>query len=214
MFTVRRGRLQPARLGAIVAEAARMSPARPEHLRHFDYCGFHRYLLTFCTMQRARLFVTHAVVDLVLEQFLRSATQESVALAAYCFMPDHVHLLVAGTSENSDAKRFIARAKQYSGFYCKQQHQSRLWQRYGFERVLRDNESTLAVARYIVENTLRAGLVSDPRQYPFLGSSVYTLDEILSALQDSVAPDFDVVRLKADPTYVRNAVVDLTSQNS
>jgi REP element-mobilizing transposase RayT len=34
---------------------------------------------------------------------------------AFCFMPDHVHLLVGGTCETSDGKRFIRRAKQYSG---------------------------------------------------------------------------------------------------
>ena len=110
-------------------------------------------------------------------------------------MPDHVHLLIAGTSETADCKRFIALAKQYSGFYYKKQHRRRLWQRYGFERVLRNDEATLAVARYIIENPVRAELVSDPRDYPFLGSAVYSLEEILSAVQDDVAPDFDVAKL-------------------
>ena len=63
-----------------------------------------------------------------------------------------------------------------------------------YERVLRDDEATLAVARYIIENPVRAGLVSDPRDYPFLGSQVFSLDEILSAVQDGVAPDFDVAK--------------------
>ena len=145
-------------------------------------------------MRRQPLFVTQPVVDLVLAQFLRSAEEERFALVAYCFMPDHVHLLVGGTCENSDGKRFISRAKQYSGFYYKQRHQQRLWQRYPFERVLRNNEATLIVARYILENPLRAGLVSDPREHPFLGSQVYTIDEILNAIQDGVAPDFDVAK--------------------
>ena len=139
-------------------------------------------------MQRQRAFVTQSVVDLFYAQFLRSATEESVALIAYCFMPDHVHLLVAGTSETADGKRFIALAKQYSGFYYKQRTHQKLWQRYGFERVLRNDEATLAVARYIIENPVRAGLVMNARDYPFLGSSVYTADEILSAVQDNVAP--------------------------
>ncbi len=179
-----------------------MFPAHPEHLRHFDYRGFHRYSLRFCTMHRQELFVTHAVVDLVLEQFLRSAAEEGFALITYCFMPDHVHLLVAGTSETTDCKRFIALTKRYSGFYYKKQHQRGLWQRYGFERVLRDDEGTLVVARYIVENPVRAGLVTNPRDYPFLGSSVYTLEEILNAMQDNVTPDSNrpEVRLKPDAT--------------
>jgi hypothetical protein len=34
-------------------------------------------------------------------------------------MPDHVHLLVEGQSESSDARALIARMKQNSGFYFK-----------------------------------------------------------------------------------------------
>jgi REP-associated tyrosine transposase len=169
-----------------------MFPGHPEHLPHFDYIGLHRYSLRFCTMQREHVFVTQPVVDLVLEQFLRARSESGIALITYCFMPDHVHLLIAGTSETADCKRFIALAKQYSGFYYKKQHRRRLWQRYGFERVLRNDEATLAVARYIIENPVRAGLVSDPRDYPFLRSLVFTLDEILDAVQDDVKPDFDL----------------------
>jgi hypothetical protein len=40
------------------------------------------------------------------------------------------------------------------------------------------------------------GLVSDPRDYPFLGSFVYTLDEILDAVQDDVNPDFDLANTR------------------
>ena len=37
--------------------------------------------------------------------------------------------------------------------------------------------------RYILENPVRAELVSRVEQYPFLGSSVYTIPEILEAVQ-------------------------------
>ena len=97
-------------------------------------------------------------------------------------MPDHLHLLVEGTSDDSDCKRFIARAKQYSGFYYAQAHCSRLWQRYGFEHVLRDDEITLVVARYILENPLRAGLAERVEDYPFVGSLVYTRPEVLEGV--------------------------------
>jgi putative transposase len=181
--------------GASIAQPLDMSPRHPEHLSNFDYRGLYRYSLRFCTIARQEIFITESIVDLVYEQFLRAAGRASFALITYCFMPDHVHLLVAGTSEDSDCKEFIARAKQYSGFYYKKQERRRLWQRYGFERVLRDDEATLAVARYILDNPVRAGLVTDPRHYPFLGSAVYSLEEILSAVQDDVAPDFDMAKL-------------------
>jgi putative transposase len=154
----------------------------PGHLKTFDYLGPHRYSLTFCTTLRNPLFTTHAVVGLVLEQIARAADEQECAVIAYCFMPDHVHVLVEGKSADSDGKKFIARAKQYSGFYHKREHGSTLWQRYGFEHVPRDEELTLVVAKYILENPLRAGLVKRVEDYPFVGSLAYSLAELLEAI--------------------------------
>jgi REP element-mobilizing transposase RayT len=52
------------------------------------------------------------VVDFVLAQFLRAAGDRRVELTAYCFMPDHVHLLIHGQTDDSDCKSFIKLVKQ------------------------------------------------------------------------------------------------------
>jgi len=159
-----------------------MRTGNPGHLKAFDYLGPHRYSLTFCTERRQKLFTTKEVVDLVLEQIARAAAEYQFEITTYCFMPDHLHLLVEGKSAGSDAKQFIVRAKQYSGFYYQQARGSKLWQRYGFEHVLRDDELTLVVAKYILENPVRAGLVKQVEDYPFVGSLVYLLPDLLEAI--------------------------------
>jgi putative transposase len=162
-----------------------MDPRHPQHLRTFSYLGFHRYSLCFCTDDRRQVFTSQPPVDLVRSLILRSASEEQFAVIAYCFMPDHLHLLVEGQAEDSDCKRFIARSKQNSGFYYTRQFGTRLWQRYGFERVLRNSEQTFVVARYILENPVRAGLVATIGEYPFVGSFVYTLPELLASVYAS-----------------------------
>jgi putative transposase len=159
-----------------------MRTGTPGHLRTFDHLGLHRYSLTFCTERRRHLFTSSEAVDLVLAQIVRAARENEFAILAYCFMPDHVHLLVEGQSDSSDCKRLIARAKQYSGFYHSKKFRQVLWQRYGFEHVLRDDELSLVVARYIIENPIRAGLVQRVEDYPFVGSLVYTLADLLTGL--------------------------------
>jgi putative transposase len=154
----------------------------PGHLKAFDYTGPYRYFLTFCTHSRQRLLVTKERIDLVLLQIERSADEEQFAIIAYAFMPDHVHLLIEGLSESSDCRRFIQRAKQFSGYHYAKQFSHGLWQRHGFERTLRDEEATLVAAKYILENPVRAGLVSRGEDYPFAGSRVYSLAEILEGL--------------------------------
>jgi putative transposase len=156
---------------------------RPEHLKSFDYRGRHRYFLTFCTHQRHNAFTVSERVELVMTHILRTSHDQRFEVIAYCFMPDHLHLLIEGSSDSSGCREFIARAKQLSGFYYAKAFGERLWQRYGYEHTLRHEEATLSVARYIVENPLRARLVQRVEDYPFVGSSVYTIEHIIEAVQ-------------------------------
>lgn len=159
-----------------------MHTKRPERLKGFTYIGCCRYSLTFCTHFRGHVFVDAQVVDLVLLQILRAAGEEEFSVLAYCFMPDHVHLLVQGNSESSDARRLIKAAKQYAGYAYSQKYSQKLWQPWGFERVLRDDEASFAVARYVVENPVRAGLAKTVAEYPFVGSQVYELKDLVESL--------------------------------
>jgi hypothetical protein len=61
---------------------------------------------------------------------------------------------------------------------------TKLWQRYGYEHVIRDSEALRGAVRYVLENPVRAGLVKEPREYAFLGSSVYTVEALLEFAYD------------------------------
>ena len=52
------------------------------------------------------------------------------------------------------------------------------------DRILRDDEATLAVVRYILENPIRAGLAKELGEWPSAGSHVYTWAQLLSAWDD------------------------------
>jgi REP element-mobilizing transposase RayT len=116
-------------------------------------------------------------------QIERAAAKQDIALLAYCYMPDHVHFLAEGKAENSDCLQFIARGKQYSGYHYKAKFGDRLWQRYRYEHTLRSDERAISVARYILENPVRAGLVSRIEDYLYSGSEVFSIEEILEAVQ-------------------------------
>ena len=158
-------------------------PSYPEHLSSFDYMGVHRYFLTFCTFDRRHHFVNADNVDLIRTHFAQRSAEEHFEIPAYCFMPDHIHLLAEGVQDDSDLKRFIKSAKQHSGFHFSQQTHERLWQRYGFERVLRGEEGTWNVARYIVTNPIRAKPVTRLEDYAFWGSLTHSREELLQYIQ-------------------------------
>jgi putative transposase len=73
-------------------------------------------------------------------------------------MPDHAHLLVEGLTANANLKRFAKMAKQRSGGVHGRRCGARLWQEGYFERVLRDGDDPSALARYIIDNPIEAGL--------------------------------------------------------
>jgi REP element-mobilizing transposase RayT len=84
-------------------------------------------------------------------------------------MPDHLHLLVLSTGSYSVVD-FIRDFKQLTGFEFKKRTGRNLWQKSYHDHIPRSEESLLAAARYIAANPLRAGLVTQPRDWPWLGS--------------------------------------------
>jgi putative transposase len=154
---------------------------RPKRLPGVSYAGLQRYSVTICTAFRHAVFTDEIVTAGCMLQLRHSATLHQFALVAYCFMPDHVHVLVYGTSERSELPVFIARYKQLTGFQFRRQVGRGLWQPGYYERILRDNESTTLVARYILGNPVRAGLAKCIGEYPFAGSDVYDVPALASA---------------------------------
>jgi putative transposase len=116
---------------------------------------------------------------MVVQQILRAAKRFEFAVLAYCVMPDHVHLLVSGTSHDADLRRFAKRVKQSSGQIHHRRFNEALWQEGYYDRVVRPEEDLSGIARYIIENPLHAGLVRSPLDYPFMGSELWPLEEIL-----------------------------------
>jgi putative transposase len=158
-----------------------------KRLPEFSYVGEHEYSITCCTLGRHRWFATASVVDAVRTQLLQIASAERFEIPAYCFMPDHVHVLATGACADSDLRRFIGSWKQKSGYAHCQSTSSRLWQGGFYDHVLRQEEDRAAVIRYLLENPIRAGLVQDLQQYPHWGSGLCSREELIETLYDQHA---------------------------
>jgi putative transposase len=159
-----------------------MHTGRPQRLKTFDYVGYHRYSLTYCTYYRECIFVEPGAVRLVLSHILRAGAEQQFTIPASCFMPDHVHMLVHGNSEASDCRMFIKLSTQYAGYAYSQKYRRKLWQPWGFERVLRSDEQSHTVARYILENPVRAGIAKSVLDYRFVGSQLGSAKDVIEGL--------------------------------
>ena len=156
--------------------------SRPKRLKGFTYEGYASYFLTFCVRARRCAFVRPVVVEATLAQFRLAASDEQFALLAYCFMPDHAHLLIEGLAQTSSLQRFAQAAKRRSGSVYARRGDGALWQEGYYERVLRSSEDAKRIARYILENPVRARLVASPSEYAFLGSDVWRISDLVGSI--------------------------------
>ncbi len=154
------------------------------HLDDFPYIGKFSYALEFTTLNRSPRFRDTAAIDLVVAQFRRAAGERGFHVI-HCAMPDHVHLVVDGERDDSNCLAFIRLAKQYSGYHYKKSFGQPLWQRYGFERIIRDDAERALTIRYLLMNPVRAGLVRDPREYYGLGSDQHTIAQLMQIAEYS-----------------------------
>jgi REP element-mobilizing transposase RayT len=89
-------------------------------------------------------------------------------ILAYVVMPDHVHLLIKLDGEIT-LSQFVQRYKSFATRFSKDigLASQGLWQKGFYDRAIRREEDIQSVARYIVANPIRTGLVKSVRQYPF-----------------------------------------------
>ena len=108
---------------------------------------------------------------LCLERLREAAARAHFEVVAYCFMPDHLHLLVQ-TGDGADLVGFVRLFKQRSGYAYRRLtgDPEVLWQKSYYDHVLRRDEDLHAAARYVWGNPVRGGLVENARDYPYSGS--------------------------------------------
>ena len=139
-----------------------------------SYIGHQWYFLTTCTLGRIPRFRNAHLVAVSLDLMAEEARMHCFDIQAYCFMPDHLHLLTNGTHAASNCLSFVKAFKQRSGFHFKQRTRERLWQDRPYDHILGPKDPWEAVAYYIWMNPVRKGLCERPQDWPFSGS--FTID--------------------------------------
>ncbi len=123
------------------------------------------------------------------EKELHALHPNDYLLLAYCIMSNHVHLLLS--LEDIDRPSIRADGTQYSalsqalwllkgrtGHLCQKvlgQH-GRFWSRESYDHVVRDEREFARILEYIVNNPVKAGLVTDWQDWPY----TYVSPDLLS----------------------------------
>jgi REP element-mobilizing transposase RayT len=124
------------------------------------------YLLTTNTLHRAPVFSDFTLGRLVVDQFRNAQKFGFANSLAWVVMPDHFHWLIE--LRKGSLSELMQKTKSMSTKAVKQStgRTTSLWQRGFHDRALRREEDLVKLARYVVANPLRAGLVEQLGDYP------------------------------------------------
>ncbi len=126
------------------------------------------YLVTTVTRNRQSIFSDFALGRLLVHEFMQSAASGRADTLAFVIMPDHLHWLLSLGSPIS-LSSIVENVKSHSARRINRRRCSAgkpVWQRGFHDHALRREESVIDVARYIVANPVRAGLVGRVGDYP------------------------------------------------
>ena len=120
------------------------------------------YFLTTVVRERRPLFMEHDTARRACRVIHDNKTWADASCVAWVLMPDHWHGLVqlGDLPLSTLMSRFKASVARAAGM-------GTIWQKGFHDRALRNDETLLAAARYLVANPLRAGLVTRVHDYSY-----------------------------------------------
>ncbi|WP_111496539.1 REP-associated tyrosine transposase [Marinobacter bohaiensis] len=133
-----------------------------EAVRHRQSVIGQEYLITICLQDRQPLFQHFDLARAVVHAFRKMEAQAQASVLAWVVMPDHLHALIS-LSNPKGLGNTVAHFK-IDVSRCASRRIP--WQKGFHERTLRKADDRKDIARYIILNPVRAGLVASVREYP------------------------------------------------
>jgi putative transposase len=129
------------------------------------------YFLTLCIEKKEPILANPQAWSICLSTFEKLDQWTILAAVA---MPDHLHMLGTPKDRNASVSELSKWFKRWfnASFDCRPSVSDGgdvdwQWQEGCFDRLLRSDESLTAKWQYIRQNPVRAGLVSDPNDWPY-----------------------------------------------
>ena len=154
--------------------------AKKHRLNRKFYTGLKRISFTLCVKDKKNLFDDEGIVKEFISVLKFETNKQNVKNWVYVFMPDHLHIILEGTTEESDLWKTIKIFKQKAGYLLKREVGERFkLQKDFFDYIHRKNDDLIKHIKYVAENPVRKRLVKDWRNYKKTGSIHYNLEELI-----------------------------------
>jgi putative transposase len=148
-------------------------PVRERHHRLPRHRYLGRIVVAFhvCVFGRKPVFVDEAVVSPLRDMLAAATRLYACGVLAYCFMPDHAHVVINGTEEHADTLAAMVEWKNRSGLWLVANAGVR-WQKDFYDTILTAPGAAEERVAYVLLNPVNEGMVEDWWDYPFSGQGL------------------------------------------
>jgi REP element-mobilizing transposase RayT len=130
------------------------------------------YLVTTVTLDRQRLFVDLSLGRITVNAMRALDNEGASRTLAFVVMPDHVHwLFELGRSHTLTAVIKLFKGRSAQAVIKHFDRRGSIWQPSFHDHAVRTEDSLLAIARYVIMNPVRAGIVERIADYPLWDSA-------------------------------------------
>ncbi len=127
---------------------------------------------------RQVIFAAEADFQFFRDALVEAANKHDLAIHAYVWMTNHIHLLASPGADDSISKVFQSVGRRYvQHFNFTYGRSGTLWEGRYRATVVDSEQYLLTLMRYIELNPVRAGMVAHPRDYPWSSHAFNALGE-------------------------------------
>jgi putative transposase len=129
------------------------------------------YFVTTCTFQRRRILTSPKIAAVLVEECRNARERHGWAIGRYVVLPDHVHFFCSSELDAKPLPSFLQAWKQWTSKRIASELDiaGAIWQPEFFDYVLRSSESYSQKWDYVLDNPVRAGLVSNADEWRWQG---------------------------------------------
>ena len=143
------------------------------NLPHFEAVGA-TYFVRFSLVKPPIVDLSAPSVAEVMVSALAYHDGSRYWLYDYTVMPDHVHAILQPVVVGGQCERITSILYSLKGWTAKQINaqlgrRGELWQQEGYDHIVRNREDYEEKALYIYMNPVKAGLTTDPADWPWWG---------------------------------------------
>jgi len=158
---------------------------------------------------RQVIFAAEADYEFFRDAIVEAAGRFGLAIHAYVWMTNHIHLLATPTDADSISKTFQSAGRKYVQYFNHTYARSgTLWEGRYRATVVDSEQYLLSIMRYIELNPVRAGLVAHPREYPWSSHRRYAYGDATANLSWLIEPE-QYVNIERTDAARRRAYRDL-----